>query len=180
MRAAGAGERTANGAQERGVGRDVVIAAPIHPSSRAIGTSHTAIPCAVASRGALSDFVDDLQAAGRLTFTRDEAMAALGVTMAALKQAALRLAKRRRLVSPRRGFYVIVPLEHRETGAPPVERWLGEMLHFSGVREIVREIVRETGGGQVVVTVDRFQRPVVVGPWRVRFRVGGARRAAAP
>lgn len=121
----------------------------------------------MASRGALCDFVDDLQAGGRLTFTRDEAMAALGVTMAALKQAALRLAKRRRLVSPRRGFYVIVPLEHREAGAPPVERWLGEMLHFSGVREIGQE----TDGGAVVVTVDRFQRPVVVGPWRVNFRV---------
>lgn len=67
-------------------------------------------------RGALADFADDLQAGGRLTFTREEALAARGVTMPALKQAALRLAKRRRVVSPRRGFYVIVPLEHRGEG----------------------------------------------------------------
>lgn len=123
-------------------------------------------------RGALSDYVDDLQAAGRLTFTRDEAMAALGVKMPALKQAALRLAKRRRLVSPRRGFYVIVPLEHREAGAPPVESWLTAMLHFSGVRELGREIV----DGEVVVTVDRRLRAVEVGPWRVTLRVSPAAR----
>ena len=110
----------------------------------------------MAHRGALADFVDDLQIAGRLTFTRDEAMSVLGVTMAAIKQAALRLAKRGRLVSPRRGFYVIVPLEHREAGAPPVDSWLAELLLFSGVRELGREVV----DGEVVVTVDRRLRAV--------------------
>lgn len=118
-------------------------------------------------RGALADFVDDLQAGGRLTFTRDEALGALGVTMPALKQAALRLAKRRRLVSPRRGFYVIVPLEHRDAGAPPIDAWLAEMLRFQGAREIARE----WEGGEIVVTVDRFQRPIEVGGNRFRFRV---------
>ncbi len=118
-------------------------------------------------RGALADFVDDLQAGGRLTFTRDEALAALGVSMPALKQAALRLAKRRRLVMPRRGFYVIVPLEYREAGAPPIDTWLGQMLRYQGAREIEREWDR----GEIVVTVDRFQRRVVVGGNRFRFRV---------
>lgn len=118
-------------------------------------------------RGAQADFVDDLQAGGRLTFTRGEALAALGVTMPALKQAALRLAKRRRLVSPRRGFYVILPLEHRDEGAPPVDAWLGEMLRYQGAPEIARE----WEGGEIVVTVDRFQRPVAVGGNRFRFRV---------
>lgn len=121
----------------------------------------------VVRRGALADFVDDLQAGGRLTFTRDEALVALGVTTAALKQAALRLAKRRRLVSPRRGFYVIVPLEHRDEGAPPIDKWLSEMLRYQGAREIARD----WDGGEIVVTVDRFQRPVTVGGNRFRFRV---------
>ena len=112
--------------------------------------------------------MDDLQAGGRLTFTREEALSALGVSMPALKQAALRLAKRRRLVSPRRGFYVIVPLEHRDEGAPPITAWLPEMLRYQGAREIGRE----WDGGEIVVTVDRFQRAVVVGRNRVRFRVG--------
>ncbi len=118
-------------------------------------------------RGALADFVDDLQAGGRLTFTREEALAALGVSVPALKQAALRLAKRRRLVSPRRGFYVIVPLEHRDEGAPPIDTWLAEMLRHQGAREIARA----WDGGELVVTVDRFQRPMVMGGNRFRFRV---------
>jgi hypothetical protein len=126
----------------------------------------------VARRGALADFVDDLQVAGRLTFTRDEAMSALRVSMAALKQAALRLAKRGRLVSPRRGFYVIVPLEHRATGAPPVDSWLAALLLFSGVRELGREVV----DGEVVVTVDRRLRAVEVGRLRLRFAVGDRRK----
>lgn len=92
-------------------------------------------------------------------------MAALGVSMGALKQAALRLAKRGRLVSPRRGFYVIVPLEHREAGAPPLDAWLPAMLQFQGVRELGREFV----GGEVVVRVDRRLRAVSVGGMRLRF-----------
>jgi hypothetical protein len=87
--------------------------------------------------------------------------------MPALKQAALRLAKRRRLVMPRRGFYVIVPLEYREAGAPPIDTWLGQMLRYQGARELEREWDR----GEIVVTVDRFQRRVVVGGNRFRFRV---------
>lgn len=121
----------------------------------------------VTKRGALADFVDDLQAGGRLTFTRDEAMANLGVSMPALKQAALRLAKRRRLISPRRGFYIIVPLEHRDAGAPPIDSWLPEMLRFQGARELAREV----RGCDVVVSVDRFQRSVQVGGHRITFRL---------
>ena len=122
---------------------------------------------AVVQRGALAEFVDDLQAAGRLTFTREDAMTALGVTAGALKQAALRLAKRRRLVSPRRGFFIIVPLEYREAGAPPIDRWLPDLLRFHGARELGREV----GGGELIVVVDRRLRAVDVGAWRVRFSV---------
>lgn len=118
-------------------------------------------------RGALSDFIDDLQAEGRLTFTREQALAELGVTPGALKQAALRLSKRRRLVAPRRGFYVIIPLEHRSVGAPPLATWLDELVRFHGAH----------GGGVVedgtvtVVTVDRRLRPLTCGPYRLRFEV---------
>lgn len=119
------------------------------------------------ARGALSEFVDDLQVAGRLTFTRDEALVALGITPGALKQAALRLAKRGRLVSPRRGFYVIVPLEHRAAGAPPPEVWLPALARFHGVR--LGGVVEEAG--EVVVTVDRPLRRTECGPYRLRFRL---------
>ena len=119
----------------------------------------------MAGRGALAEYVDDLQAGGRLTFTRDEAMDALGVSMDALKQAALRLAKRGRLVSPRRGFYVIVPLEYRAEGAPPLDRWLPELLRFHGAQLLAREEI----DGEVVLSVDRRLRSMSVGGMTVRF-----------
>ncbi|MDP2317165.1 MAG: hypothetical protein Q8P41_30030 [Pseudomonadota bacterium] len=119
----------------------------------------------MAARGALAEYVDDLQAGGRLTFTRDEAMDALGVSMDALKQAALRLAKRGRLVSPRRGFYVIVPLEYRAEGVPPLDRWLPELLRFHGAQLLAREEL----DGEVVLTVDRRLRPMQLGATRLRF-----------
>lgn len=123
-----------------------------------------AIPLRV-PRGALSDFVDDLQAGGRLTFTRQEALAGLGVTPGALKQAALRLAKRRRIVMPRRGFFVIVPLEHRTAGAPPLASWLADLVRFHGAHG--GEVVEV--GGEHVVAVDRRLRPLTCGPYRLRF-----------
>jgi hypothetical protein len=118
-------------------------------------------------RGALADFVDDLQAGGRLTFTRDEALVALGVTPGALKQAALRLSNRGRLVAPRRGFYVIVPLEHRAAGAPPVAAWLPELVRFHGAH--LGEVVEVDG--EVLVTVDRALRPLRCGRYSLQFRV---------
>jgi hypothetical protein len=118
-------------------------------------------------RGALAEFVDDLQAEGRLTFTRDEALVALGVTSGALKQAALRLSKRGRLVAPRRGFYVIVPLEHRAAGAPPVATWLPELVRFHGAH--LDEVIE--ADSEILVTVDRALRAVRCGKYLLRLRV---------
>ncbi len=118
-------------------------------------------------RGALGNFVDDLQAEGRLTFTRAEALTALSVTPAALKQAALRLSKRGRLIAPRRGFYVIIPLEYRTAGAPPVATWLAELVRFHGAHG--GEVVEHDGVS--VVTVDRRLRPLTCGPYRLQFEV---------
>ncbi len=58
-------------------------------------------------------FLDSLQSRGRYTFTRAEAVRAPGLSDAALKNAFWRLARARRLAAPRRGFFVIVPPEHR-------------------------------------------------------------------
>lgn len=118
------------------------------------------------TRGALAAYVDDLQASGRLTFTREEAMLALGVTANALKQSVLRLAARRRVVSVRRGFYVIVPLEHREAGLPPLDRWVQDLLRFHGARG---EIMR-VDEGRATVRADKRLRPIEVDGLTVTFQ----------
>ena len=78
----------------------------------------------------LSDFVDSLQELGQYTFSRNEALSAMRVSPVALKRAAERLKAKRRLATPRRGFYTIVPLEYRQSGAPPAASFIDQLMRF--------------------------------------------------
>ena len=80
----------------------------------------------------LAAFVDSLQERGQYTFSRDEALSALGSTPIALKRAAERLKAKRRLAAPRRGFYTIVPLEYRQSGSPPAASFIDQLMQFHG------------------------------------------------
>ncbi len=78
----------------------------------------------------LADFVDSLQERGQYTFSREEALSALGSSPIALKRAAERLKAKRRLATPRRGVYNIVPLEYRHSGAPPAASFIDQLMRF--------------------------------------------------
>lgn len=80
----------------------------------------------------LPAWVDDLQARGRYTFTRADAVAATGNTEIAVAASLRRLRKAGRIVSPRRGFHAIVPLEYRATGAPPAEWFIDDLMRHLG------------------------------------------------
>jgi len=77
-------------------------------------------------------FLDSLQSQGRYTFTRAEAARALGLSDAAIKNAFWRLARARRLATPRRGFYVIVPPEHRALGCLPAPWFIHDLMAYLG------------------------------------------------
>lgn len=128
------------------------------------------------SRSPLAEYVDTLQSRGRYTFVRDEALAALGVSTAALKQAAARLVDAGRLVSPRRGFYVIVPLEHRVAGAPPPSWYIADLLRHADVHGYVGLLsaaalydAAHHAPQEYQVVVDRQLRHLTVGRSRFRF-----------
>ena len=78
----------------------------------------------------LTAFVNDLQAKGRYTFTQTEAAEVIPITGLALEAALRRLRKRGRIANPRRGFYVIVPLEYREAGCPPANWFIHNLMGF--------------------------------------------------
>ncbi len=84
------------------------------------------------SRSTLATYLIDLQAKGRLTFTRDEAVTALGVTEGAFLKAAARLQKRRMLLNPRHGFYVAVPPQFTSWGAPPPSWYIDALMQHEG------------------------------------------------
>jgi predicted transcriptional regulator of viral defense system len=78
----------------------------------------------------LSSYVDSLQMKGRYTFTREEALTALQCSYDAFRFAILRLLKKKRLIRPRQGFYVLVPIEYQAIGSPPPTWFIDSLMHF--------------------------------------------------
>ena len=83
-------------------------------------------------RSALSSYVGSLLASGRTVFTAEEAERALGVGRGAFLDAAERLQRRKALLSPRQGFYVVVPPQHASWGAPPPAWYIDALMRREG------------------------------------------------
>lgn len=80
--------------------------------------------------GSIAEWVDNLQAAGRYTFTREELTGFAGRSSVAIDAALRRLKKAGRIRSPRRGFFVIVPVENRAAGCPPPSWFVADLMRF--------------------------------------------------
>lgn len=76
----------------------------------------------------LSSYTTELLSGGRTSFTRDEAIAALGVTPSGFLKAAARLQRRGMLLNPRHGFYVVVPPQYLAWKAPPPPWYIDDMM----------------------------------------------------
>ncbi len=132
----------------------------------------------ISSGRVLRALVDDLQAGGRYTFDRSEALDALQVNLLSLKRAMMRLGTKKRIVAPRRGFYVIVPLEYRAAGAPPPSWFIDDLMRYLGRPYYVGVLSAAAlhGAGhqqpqEFQVVTDVPQRPVLAGRARTRFLV---------
>ncbi len=78
----------------------------------------------------LTEYIETLQARGRLTFESAKAIQDTGLTKIALNRAAERLVQKKRLIHPARGFYVTVPVEHKLVGAPPAPWFIDALMKF--------------------------------------------------
>ena len=65
---------------------------------------------------------------GHVVFSSAEAQEALGITKGALLDAAEKQQKRKSLIAPRRGFYVIVPPQFLAWGAPPPSWYIDSLM----------------------------------------------------
>lgn len=124
----------------------------------------------------LSTLVDSYQANGRYVLTRAEALEALGISDEALKKAVQRLVIKRRLAVPRRGFFIIVPMEYREAGAPPPAWFIDELMRFSEQPYYVGLLSAASLHGaahhqpqEFQVVTNRQLRPAVAGRARLKF-----------
>ena len=124
----------------------------------------------------LRGFLDSLQASGRYTFTRVEAAKALGRSDIALKNALWRLGRAGRVVSPRRGFYVIVPPEYQVAGSLPAAWFIHDLMDYLKRPYYVGLLTASSLHGaahqapqEFQVVTDRPLGAIKIGRVRIRF-----------
>lgn len=126
----------------------------------------------------LGDWLDELQARGRYTFTSDEARDpnhGPGFSRGTLWRAI----RAGRIASPRQGFYVLVPPEYRVIGTPPAEWFIDELMRQQKLPYYVGLLTAAALHGasaqasqeyQVIVQrQNRPVRPINLGRLRIRF-----------
>ena len=132
----------------------------------------------------MADWVEGQQASGRYVFTRADVQAAWGGSAVAVQTALRRLKQKGRVVSPRRGFYVVVPPEYRSAGSPPASWFIDDLMRYLGrdyyVGILTAAALHGAGHQQPMVfqvIADRATRPMCAG--RVRIEVHASRSVAA-
>lgn len=126
----------------------------------------------------LSGFVDHLQAHGRYTFLGSELSRDDGRSRVGLEAALRRLKKKGRIASPRRGFYVLVPLEYHVAGAPPASWFIHDLMVFLGQPYYVGLLSAAGLHGSAhqqpmvfQVVTDRPTRQITMGRNRIEFHM---------
>ncbi len=123
-------------------------------------------------------YLDNLVSASHYTFTTAEARAVLGLSPAALKVALNRLARRKLIVSPVRGFHIIVPPEYRSLGSLPADQFIPALMKSLGLRYYAGLLTAAQYHGaahqrpqEFQVFVEKSRRPIACGRVRVVFIV---------
>jgi predicted transcriptional regulator of viral defense system len=127
----------------------------------------------------LSTVLDDAERAGRLMLTDEQIAASLpGTSPGALRQALHRQQRRGRIARIARGAgqWVIVPLMHAQSGAPPPDTWLHRFLtsldvpYYVGLLSAAEAYgVAPYAPSVIQVMVSKQRRPVTVGRQRLTF-----------
>lgn len=76
------------------------------------------------------EYLDSLLSRGRGYFSRQEGTQALGFSAESFSAAATRLIRKKRLASPRHGFFLILRPEDRIAGAPDPIRWIDPLMKY--------------------------------------------------
>lgn len=124
----------------------------------------------------LARLLDDLMAQGRSCFSFEELLQTSSLSPPALKAALYRLHKKGVVAMPHRGFYAIVPPEHRSKGCLPPQEFVPDLMaHLGEVYYAGLLTAAEYHGAahhrmQVFqVVVAKARRPIRCGVIRVQF-----------
>lgn len=121
-------------------------------------------------------WIDRLQAGGRYTFLRSEAVRDSGLTAGAVSKALRQAVRDRRILQLKEYLFVIVPLEYRVAGSPPPAWFVHDLMAAMGLPYYVGLLSAAALHGaahqqpQVFqVMTDRSVRPLAAGRARLRF-----------
>ncbi len=78
------------------------------------------------------EYLLDLQSRGRYTFTTTEALVKIRGSDIAVRRALLRLKKKGILVTPFRGFHIVIPPEYCSLGCLPPDQWVPDLMGYLG------------------------------------------------
>jgi len=124
----------------------------------------------------LKAWIDRLQAGGRYTVLRAEAVRDSGLTQAAVSKALRQAVRDQRILQLKEYLFVIVPLEYRVAGAPPPAWFIHELMAAMGLPYYVALLSAAALHGaahqqpqEFQVMTDRSVRPLTAGRTRLRF-----------
>lgn len=81
-------------------------------------------------KDSLSTYIENLQSQGRYSFTKTEASEVLGCKEEAFERAVSRLTRKKRLLTIKPGFYIIVPIEYKVWGNLPPEWFIKDLMAY--------------------------------------------------
>lgn len=102
-------------------------------------------------------FIDQLQSQGKYSFTREDVLQKIKQPLYAIRRALERLQQKNRVVLVTRGFYVIVPLEYRESGILPAEWFIHQLMEYLGLPYYVGLLSAAVLHGSAHQRVQEFQ-----------------------
>ena len=121
-------------------------------------------------------YIADLAAGGRYHFSAAEMAKALSISRDAARMSLHRLAKRRLVASPARGFYTVIPPEYRSIGSLPADQFLPALMEWRKTRYYAGLLTAAQYHGaahhrpQVFqAMVEKNRRPIQVGTVRIHF-----------
>lgn len=124
----------------------------------------------------LKHWIDALQASGRYSFLRSEAIRDSGLTPNAVSRALRQATRDARIVRIKEYMYVIVPLEYRAAGAPPPSWFIHNLMtamelpYYVGLLSAAALHGASHQQPQVFqVMTDRSARPIQVGRVKIQF-----------
>lgn len=132
----------------------------------------------LATDAPIAAWVESLQAQGRYTFTSRDLRQHASRSAVAMAAALRRLKQKGRIQAPRRGFFVIVPVEYRAAGCPPATWFVADLMRFLGQPYYTGILSAAALHGAAhqqpmafQVVTDRPTRPAKAGRVRIEFHM---------